>query len=575
MPEIDGTASGWRGRALGTALTLLAFLLVWVVLVLPERLSRLTPEGLLRIPLEGLVLVGLAVLLPWRWGRVVATVAGSVLGLLTVVRIVDLGFRDTLYRPVNPVSDWRLIPATVDWLQEAYGPGWAAAVVVGAVVGVVLVPVAVTLSVIRALRAAAHRRRISAGTAASLGVVWLVSTVVGLQLTPFVPLASRGAAELAVQQVHDAARNLGDRSVFRAELAADDPWSRVPPAELLTGLRGKDVLVVFVESYGRVAVHDSPVAPDIRALLDAGTGTLRAAGFTSRSAFLTSPTFGAASWLAHATLHSGLWVDTHQRYGQLLPSDRFTLPAAFAQAGWRTVVDVPSNRDPWSEGRAFYRFQEDYDRQDVGYEGPKFSYAAVPDQYTLAALERLELAPAHAPVMAEIDLVSSHQPWTPLPRLVDWDDLGDGSVFGGMPDAGPAPADVAGDDDRIKALFGQSIEYALSSLISFVTTFHAQDDDLVLVMLGDHQPISVVTGPDASHDVPITILAADPAVMDRTASWGWDDGMLPSEDAPVWRMDAFRNRFLTAFGPSPAAAESPHPAEGGNAAAHPGRDDPP
>jgi hypothetical protein len=550
--EVEGTANApWR-RVLGTALTLVAVLLVWFVLVLPERLSRLTPVGLLRIPLEGLVLVGLAVLLPWRWGRGIATVAGAVLGLLTVVRIVDLGFRDALYRPVNPVGDWRLIPATVDWLQEAYGPGWAAAAVVGAVVSVVLVPVAVTLSVVRVLRAAAHRRRISAGAAASLGVVWLVSAVVGLQLAPYVPVASRGAAELATQQVRDAARNLGDRSVFRAELAADDPWSRVPATELLTGLRGKDVVLVFVESYGRVAVHDSPVAPDIRALLDAGTETLRAAGFTSRSAFLTSPTFGAASWL-----------------------DRFTLPAAFARAGWRTVVQVPSNRNPWPEGRAFYGFDEDHDRTDVGYEGPSFSYAAMPDQYTLAAFERLELAPGHAPVMAEIDLVSSHQPWTPLPRLLDWDDLGDGSVFDGMQDAGPAPADVAGDDDRTTALYGQSIEYSLSSLISFVTTFHAQDDDLVLVMVGDHQPISVVSGADASRDVPITILAADPAVLDRTASWGWDDGMLPSQDAPVWRMDAFRNRFLTAFGPSLAAAGSPHPAEGGNAAAHPGRDDPP
>jgi hypothetical protein len=141
-----------------------------------------------------------------------------------------------------------------------------------------------------------------------------------------------------------------------------------------------------------------------------------------------------------------------------------------------------------------------------------------------------------------------------LPRLLDWDELGDGSVYDGMPAAGPQPADVIGDAARVRALFGQSIEYALSSLISFVTTFHAQDDDLVLVLVGDHQPASIVTGPEAGHDVPITILARDPAVIDRTAPWGWDDGMLPSPDAPVWRMDAFRDRFLTAFGPSPGGA---------------------
>ena len=552
----DGAGATGRRRVLSTALTLLAFLLLWSVLVLPERLFRLTPAGFLRIPIEVLVLVGLAVLLPSRWIRVVGTSAGVVLGVVTVVRIFDLGFHEALHRPFNPVDDWRLLGAAVDMLQESFGPGWAGVAVVGAVLVVVLVPVTVTLSVIRVCRAAADRRRISAGSAGSLGVAWVVCAVVGVQLTPGVPVASRGPTELAVVQVRAGAHNVADRSVFRQELAADDPWSRVPAVELLTGLRGTDVIFVFVESYGRVAVQGSTFAADIRALLDEGTETLGDAGFSSRSAFLTSSTFGGTSWLAHATLHSGLWVDTQQRYDQLLASDRFTLPAAFDRAGWRTVVDVPSNRDPWPEGRAFYRFDEDHDRTDVGYEGPKFSFAAVPDQYTLAAFERMELAPGHAPVMAEIDLVSSHEPWTPLPRLLDWEDVGDGSVYDGMPEAGPAPADVIGDAERVRALFGQSIQYALAAVVSFVTTFHAQDDDLVLVLLGDHQPASIVTGPAASHDVPITIIARDPAVMDRTSSWGWVDGMLPGPDAPVWRMDAFRDRLLAAFGASPGGASA-------------------
>jgi hypothetical protein len=554
MPDETGTDNGRRRRVPATALTVLAVLLVWSILVLPERLFRLTPAGFLRIPVEGLVLVGLALLLPSRWTRVVATVAGVLLGLVTVLRIFDLGFREALHRPVNPVNDWRLLGPAVDMLRESFGPGWANAVLVGAGLVVVLVPLAVTLAVIRLCRAAARRPRAAAGVAGSLGVVWLVCALVGAQLIPGVPLASRGAAELAAVQVRAAAHNVGDRSVFGRALAADDPWSRVPAAELLPGLRGKDVLFVFVESYGRVAVEGSSFAPDVRRLLDAGTERLGAAGFASRSAFLTSSTFAGISWLAHATLHSGLWVDSQQRYDQLLLSDRFTLSAAFERAGWRTVVDVPSNRDPWPEGRDFYRFDVDYDRTDVGYEGPKFSFAAIPDQYTLAAFERLELAPGHPPVMAEIDLVSSHEPWTPLPRLLDWNELGDGSVYDGMPAEGSAPADVLGDADRVKALFGQSIEYALGSLISFVTTFHAADDDLVLVLLGDHQPASIVTGPDASHDVPITILTRDPAVIERTSAWGWADGMLPGPDAPVWRMDAFRDRFLTAFGPPSGGA---------------------
>jgi hypothetical protein len=540
-----------RRRALGLATTMLAVLIVWAVLVLPDRLFRLTPVAFLRIPVEGLVLVGLALLVPVRRIRAFGVVLGVVIGLLAVVRLLDLGFREALHRPVNPVNDWRLLGAALDMLQDSFGPGWAAAAVVGAVLAVVLVPVAVTLSVIRICRIAAHRRAVSAGVAGSLGAVWLVCALVGVQLTPGVPVASRGAAELAVVQVRDAARNVRDLPAFRAQLAAEDAYARQPGANLLTGLRGKDVVFVFVESYGRVAVQGASFSGDIRALLDAGTQKLRAAGFDSRSAFLTSSTSGGISWLAHASLHSGLWIDSQQRYDQLLTSDRFTLPAAFERAGWRTVVDVPSNRDPWPEGRAFYGFDEDYDRHDVGYAGPKFSFAAVPDQYTLAAFERLELGPGHAPVMAEIDLVSSHEPWTPLPRMLDWDEVGDGSVYDGMPAEGLQPAEVFGDADRIRALYAESIEYSLTALISFVTTFHDHDDDFVLVLLGDHQPASIVSGPDATGDVPITILARDPAVMDQISSWVWEDGLSPSPDAPVWRMDAFRDRFLTAFGSSP------------------------
>ena len=119
---------------------MLAVLVVWAVLVVPDRLFRVTPVAFLRIPVEVLVLVGLALLLPRRRIRVVAAVVGLVLGLLAVLRILDLGFREALHRPVNPINDWRLVGAGVDMLGESFGPGWADAVVVGAVLVAVAVP---------------------------------------------------------------------------------------------------------------------------------------------------------------------------------------------------------------------------------------------------------------------------------------------------------------------------------------------------------------------------------------------------------------------------------------------------
>jgi hypothetical protein len=42
--------------------------------------------------------------------------------------------------------------------------------------------------------------------------------------------------------------------------------------------------------------------------------------------------------------------------------------------------------------------------------------------------------------------------------------------------------------------------------------------------------------------------------MDRISGWGWDEGMLPGPKAPLWRMDVFRDRFLTAFGATSSPA---------------------
>jgi hypothetical protein len=218
---------------------------------------------------------------------------------------------------------------------------------------------------------------------------------------------------------------------------------------------------------------------------------------------------------------------------------------------------TPAVESPWPEGSSFYHYDQLYDHYTLGYQGPKFSWAAVPDQYTLAAFQRLELTPGHRPVMAEINLVSSHQPWTPLPVMVPWDQLGDGSIFGPMPARGLSPDVAWREPETLRRLYAQSIQYSLEALTSWLARLH--DDDLVLVVLGDHQPVPTVSGSGASHRVPVSVIASDPAVMFRIASWQWQEGLLPSRTAPVWRMDGFRDRFLATFSSPGAVAALPGP----------------
>jgi hypothetical protein len=545
IPNVPGE----RGRLRATAarvITALAVLLIWFSLIFPDQLSRFTFGAFLRFPVEVLILMALVLVLPRAPRRVMATVVGLLLGLVAILKLVDMGFYSVLGQPFNPLTDMSYLKSAVGFLQDSAGPYRTAAAVAAAALVLVVVLLLVTWSALRLTRFTSQHRASATWTVCALTVIWLLCAALGVQLAG-APVASTGAAAFTQKEVETAP-------------PAVDAFATVPGRELLTELRGKDVLIVFVESYGRVAVEDPAISPEVNAVLSRGTDSLRAAGFSSRSAFLTSPTYAGISWLAHSTLQSGLWVDSQRRYDQLLQTDRLTLTAAFKRAGWRTVAAVPANTEDWPQGASFYHYDTIYDQRNVGYAGPSFSYASMPDQYTLAAFQRKELAQPHSPVMAEIDLVSSHGPWAPLPRMVDWEAVGDGSVFTEMPAQGQSPDEVVGDPEMTKAAYGQSIQYSMSTLISFVQTFG--DDDLVVVAVGDHQPASVVSGKGASNDVPVTIIARDPDVMTRIASWGWQPGMLPNRQAPVWPMDAFRDRFLTAYGPRPAmvpASASPSP----------------
>ncbi|MER7546271.1 sulfatase [Spirillospora sp. NPDC127506] len=538
-PDAGG---GRRRRIAARALTCAAFLFVLAALITPDEFALLTPGAFVRIPIEGVLGVGLILAVPARARRYTAGAAGAVLGVLFVLKVMDIGFDAVLVRPFDLVLDWPLLRPAVEFVEESAGAAGAIAAVVLTAVLAVGVIVLMSLSALRLSRAAVRHDRAAARAAAVLGAIWLVCALLGAQLVDGVPVASRSAAALAYDHALAVRSSLNDRAEF-AKAAAVDKFRDTPGDRLLTGLRGKDVVLAFVESYGRSAVESPQFAPQVDAVLDRGSQRLRDAGFTARSGWLTSSTAGGGSWLAHATLLSGLWIDNQQRYRTLVNSDRLTLNGAFHKAESRTVALMPAITRAWPEGE-FYGYDKVYDDRNLGYRGPRFSFATMPDQYTLSTLQRTELAKKdRPPVMAETALVSSHAPWASIPRLVPWDQVGDGSIFNGMGKGYDAPWPPGG---QIRTEYRKSIEYTLNTLVSYMETYG--NDKTVLIFLGDHQPAPLITGPGASRDVPITIVAKDKAVIDKISGWNWQDGLRPGKDAPVWPMSAFRDRFLTAFG---------------------------
>ncbi|WP_242530535.1 CDP-alcohol phosphatidyltransferase family protein [Nocardioides aromaticivorans] len=525
-------------------LTLAAVAVLWVTLAPPRVVDGVTPGDFARIPVEGVALAALAIVLPRRGRRAAAVVVGVVVTALAVLRALGLGFDLYLGRSFHVLGDWSYLPKGAEVVRDTEGLPVAVLAVVGVAAVIGALAAVLTWSAARVARTAAEQPRPTARTLVALGTAWLVCAAVG---GPVGGVNAAGSAGLVVDTVDQVRADHRDTGVFARELRSD-AFAGTPGDQLLRGLRGKDVLLVWFESYGRVALEGSWFAPSVVDVLEEGDRELSAAGYRSRSAFLTSPTFGAGSWLAHGTFQSGAWADGERRYGQLLDSDRLSLTRAFSAAGWRTVFDVPANTRDWPEGAAYYGFDQLYDSRNVGYRGPEFGYASMPDQYTLDHLRRTELTPGPRPrVFAEIDLVSSHHPWAPVPELVPWSEVGDGSVYDGMPDRGGEAVDGHRDPGAAQRNYAASVRYTWRTLISFLTTY--PDPDRVVIVVGDHQPHSFVTGRDAGRDVPISVIAQDPDVLRRIDGWGWQPGVLPGPDAPVARMDTMRDRILTAFGP--------------------------
>jgi hypothetical protein len=533
-----------------------AVVLVFLALIVPDQIFRLPPgnsvfTALLRVPIEAVVVGALLLLLPrkGRLGRARRPVTlglGVLLGLLTVIKMIDIGFFAVLARRFDPVLDWILVDDAFNYLVDSIGRAATIGVTVVLLLAAAGLVAAMTWAVQR-LATVAHGHR--TGAWRGLGTVaaaWVGLAVLGVQLIGGIPVASHTAADLAAHTALALPNDLADRKRFAGEVAVDAYRDR-PADQMLTALRDKDVILSFVESYGRDAIEDPAFNGAVLDSLATNQAKLQSAGFAARSGFLSSSTAGGGSWLAHSTFLSGLWIDNEQRYRSLVSTDRLTLTRAFKNAGHRTVGVEPGIVFAWPEGK-FYGYDQIYDAHTLGYNGPSFSWSPMPDQYVMSAFQELEYARAdRGPLLAEITLTSSHTPWNPVPTMLDWNAVGDGSVYHTMSDGSGAAGNLFQDEAKVRTDYAKSVAYSIDSLLGHMAEYGR--DDLVMVFLGDHQPASSVVGTDATRDVPITIVAKDPKIFDRIASWGWTDGLKPDPAAPVWRMDTFRDRFLATFGP--------------------------
>ena len=91
----------------------------------------------MRVPLEGLALIAVALVLPATPRRILAGIVGPVLALVVIVKILDMGFFAAFDRPFDPYLDSSYAGIGSETLRASIGASNTGLVLAGVAVLVV------------------------------------------------------------------------------------------------------------------------------------------------------------------------------------------------------------------------------------------------------------------------------------------------------------------------------------------------------------------------------------------------------------------------------------------------------
>ncbi|OYQ34233.1 hypothetical protein CHU95_12350 [Niveispirillum lacus] len=476
--------------------------------------------------LELSALLAIALLLPRRPGKKAIWVLAVLCWLILLLRLADLVTVMTAGRPFEPAFDPALAPALWDVVMRGSG-----AVPMVAAIGAALV---LLLFICRWLLDVMLRTPpLPRGPFLSILAVLTLVTMQPLDRGP-------------IGAVWDQGRRWQEGEALAAQMVttlAEDPVARPTKDHLFAALRGRPIILAWVESYGQSALTDPRQADIVGNRLDQLQRMLTQAGFHIRSGLVESPVIGGRSWLAHGTLRAGIRQDQPLAQRMVLASGQCGMVCALNRAGWRTWAAMPGLSLPWLEGPA-WGFDKVMNRASFTYAGPSYGWSPIPDQALLASLSPDWSGPR--PLYLEIVLTSSHAPWTPLPPWRPYSQgLIDGSAY--------ADADSDADYTDMGAAYGRSLDYSLRALGDWV--MQEVPDDALIVVLGDHPALDWISSGQENR-VPVHILSRDPSLLDRLNGLDLQHGMRPgigAKSMPMWEIFP---TLLARFGPLPPQTPS-------------------
>jgi hypothetical protein len=531
----NGTAVK-RAAILAAALTVLNASLTFVN-VWPTPLIRW--NGSLSAELALVVLIGaLASGRGWIASRRFLGVAAGIWVLLVIGRYADVTVQSLFGREINLYWDSRHFSAVGAMLTAVANP----LIVVGAVAALVGVPLLLFLPLRWALGRVAGEMTHAPARRALMALSLIVLALAGVQHReePFTELP-QFASMVTPIYAHQA-------RLLAVELSGAGRKALPPPPTIdsdFSRVNGADVFVLFLESYGATSWDRPEYVKGLVPARERFAAAIAGSGRHVVSAYAQSPTFGGSSWLAHVSLLSGVEVrdgDTNMRL--MAQTGRPTLVTAFKRHGYHTVAVMPGLRQRWPEGE-FYGFDDILGETALDYHGPPFGWWDVTDQFAIAKMDELAVAKLpRPPVFVFLPTISTHTPFLPTPPYQpDWT-----RILGTHPyddDVRDAAWDDTPDWLDLGPGYVKALTYSFDTIGGYLRLRH--DRDFVVILLGDHQPPSVVSGEGASWEVPVHVIASRPQLLDALKARGFKDGLEPAHPA-ISTIDGLLNVLVTSFG---------------------------
>lgn len=379
-------------------------------------------------------------------------------------------------------------------------------------------------------------------TVSALVLVGILSAGIGNNVSPLIYTGLRGSDGLELREFE----GVGSPAVSGAEDETEGEVAVLPEAAPVSIL-DRDIHLFLIETYGYAIFSRNTLLTLVQDELRLLDQALRDAGYFVASTAMDSTVFGGFSWLAETTLLTGQEISSQAQFLELVErAQEEPIPSigrTLHDHGFYTLAVKPGTiHGSWPEGWDVFRFEQSLVAHDgdFNYRGPWFSYVAITDQFAIWTahqhMERVRQAGGVAEgrqAFIHYQLVSSHTPFNRIPwYLPNWEDLGDGSIYGEQAHRIRRFNNSWGGGTEMDEGHAASISYVLETIAGYIRKHLDNENNPVLIITGDHQAQRPIRENDAGPGVPLHIATRDEEIYEQFLAQGLQPGLFSVPEPP-------------------------------------------